>query len=158
MERLINLKNINKMWFGTIGDQSKEEPYLWENFSYPKLFKVNILSITQSATAFNHKSKETFFTNATCILKIGTEEISFLIIKSEEMNGVFENYILIPEHIFLGKNEEEVKDRFHKEVHRIVTNKWSGINGNSKSNAIKNYLMYALDGESIRNLYPELVI
>ena len=158
MDQLINLKIVDKMWFGTIGDQSKEEPYLWENFSYPKLFKVTILSITQSASAFNHQAKETFFTDAECVLKIDTTEMSFPITKSTVVNNKFENHILIPNHVFLGQNEEEVKDRFNKEVRRITKNNWSGTNWQSKSNSIKNFLMTSLDGEPIRNQYPELVI
>ena len=108
MEQLINLKIVDKMWFGTIGEQSKEEPYLWENFSYPKLFKVTILSITQSVSTFNHHAKETFFTDANCTLKIDTEEMSFPITKNIVVNNKFENYVLIPDHVFLGQNEEEV--------------------------------------------------
>jgi len=146
-------------WYGTIGHQSSTEPYNWEGFSFPTLESASIISIDMSGAVFNRLSEETLFTDASITLNVNNNTLYFSIVESKvDEADTIDNFLEVPNHIYFGIDEVEVKFRFMNEVLRIMKNTWGGTNNISKSSAIKEFLVHKELREYFEKNYPEMLI
>lgn len=158
MSNIIDVNDLigYKAYWGSIGRQNNMHPDGWENYNFPKLIEVKIKNISCNGCMVN-QTNDRLMTDFYLSLECDSIELSFRIVKSELEGGIIVNYIDIGEHHLFGLDEESVRECFVRDVKKILTSSWGGINNIKACQALRRYILEH-DVEYFEENHPDLLI